>query len=372
MRYGFIIFMLALFTVMVGYSTLRGFQVLKDYPVVRGVYLGVMIFLFISLFLGMGVSHLLPPTMGKVLAFIGHTALIVFVYLFIAFLLVDIVRIINHFAHFAPEGMMVFRKWAFVATVAITAVVMIIGNYKFNHPKLVELEINLESETPQHKELRIVAASDIHLGVSINKKRLNKYVNFINEQQPDIVLLAGDLVDNMISPVIKQNMHQDLRKIQAPLGVYAIPGNHEYIGRDVDLALSYIESGNVRVLRDGVALVNDDFYVIGRDDRTNQNRKSIAQLTDGLDRSKPTILLDHQPYHLEEAEASNIDLQISGHTHDGQFFPFSLIVRSMYENPHGYSTRGKTHYYVSSGLGLWGPQYRIGTQSELVVITLKY
>ncbi len=212
----------------------------------------------------------------------------------------------------------------------------------------------------------------MHLGVSINKKRLQKYVDLINAQQPDIVLFAGDICDNRLEPIMEQHMNEELRMINAPLGVYAALGNHEYIGRDVQATIKYLQSGNITVLRDSAVLVKDEFYLIGRDDKRNSNRKTLADLTSNLDSGKPFILLDHQPYHLEEAEENGIALQISGHTHDGQFFPINLIVRSMYENAHGYSARSHTHYYVSSGLGIWGPQFRIGTQSEVIVINLKY
>lgn len=371
MKFVFMV-MLAIFTALVAYVVARGCQALRDVPVTRNIYLVATILMYVFLIAGMVIGMFSTASIAKYIAFIGHTSLVIFLYLIISFLLVDIVRLVNYFVHFAPEGMFVFRKLAFVASVAIIAVVLIAGNYKFNHPKIVNIELSANGKPKQNKELRIVAASDIHLGVTIDKKRFQKYVNLINEQKPDIVLLAGDVFDNSPAPVIKQNMNEDMRKIQAPLGVYAVPGNHEYIGRDINKTVDYLQSGNIHVLRDSVTLIDDSFYIIGRDDRTNQSRKTLSQLVAKINYSKPIIMLDHQPYHLEEAEESGVDLQISGHTHDGQFFPINLIVRSMYENPHGYSTRGNTHYYVSSGLGLWGPQYRVGTQSELVVITLKY
>jgi len=371
MKFVFII-IFAVFTALVAYVTVRGGQIFRDVPFVRNIYLITTILMYLFLIGGMVVGMFSTFSIAKPIAFIGHSSLVIFLYLIISFFLVDIIRFVNHFAHFAPEGMWVFRKWALLVSTCIIAIVMIVGNHKFNHPTVVNLELSVNDKPLQNKELRIVAASDIHLGVSIDKKRLKKYIKLINEQQPDIVLLVGDIFDNSPAPVVKQRMNEDLKKITASMGVYAIPGNHEYISRDVNGIVEYLRSGNICVLRDSVALIDGSFYIVGRDDRMNHNRKSLSQLTDGIDRSKPIIMLDHQPYHLEEAEENGIDLQISGHTHAGQFFPISLIVRKMYENSHGYSSRGNTHYYVSSGLGLWGPQYRIGTQSELVVIRLKY
>ena len=174
-----------------------------------------------------------------------------------------------------------------------------------------------------------------------------------------------------MTPVIAQHMDEELREIKAPLGVYAINGNHEHYAESPNATAEYLKSAGIKVLRDEVALVDSSFYIVGRNDRSNLRRMNLNDLMKGLDPTKPTILLDHQPYHLEEAEQNNIDLQISGHTHNGQFFPGNLFVKSMYELGYGYLKKGKTNYYVSSGLGIWGPQYRIGTQSELVVIKLK-
>jgi len=119
-------------------------------------------------------------------------------------------------------------------------------------------------------------------------------------------------------------------------------------------------------------LVDSSFYIIGREDRSTPSRKTISELVKNLDKTKPLILLDHQPFHLEEAEDNNIDFQFSGHTHNGQFVPGVFFVNKMYELGYGFMKKGNTNYYVSSGLGLWGPQYRIGTQSELVVINFRY
>jgi predicted MPP superfamily phosphohydrolase len=306
-----------------------------------------------------------------VVSFIGFTYFIVVIYLFLSFLLVDIVRIANYFIHFAPEGMQIFRLWAMACTLAITGIALVWGNYRFNHPQIVTL--NLSTDKPkQNKTLKIVAASDIHLGISIDKKVLQGYVKMINDQHPDIVLLAGDISDRSMIPVINQHMDDELRQIRAKLGVYAINGNHEHYAETPNSTAEYLQKAGIKVLRDEAILVDSSFYVVGRDDRSNINRKNLVDIVKGLDGTIPKILLDHQPFHLEEAEKNGIDLQISGHTHNGQFFPGNLIVKRMYELGYGYLKKGKTHYYVSSGLGLWGPQYRIGTQSELVVVNFKY
>ena len=167
-------------------------------------------------------------------------------------------------------------------------------------------------------------------------------------------------------------MEEELSQLHAPLGVFAITGNHEFYSGVPEEINKYLRAAGVRMLHDSVALVDNSFYLVGRDDRTNPNRMKLSELVKGLQPDLPKILLDHQPYALEQACENDIDLQISGHTHNGQFFPGNLFVKRIFEVAHGYKKKGKTHFYVSSGLGIWGPLYRIGTQSELVEIQLKF
>ncbi len=371
MKIGFFLMAFAIMALMSGYVTLRGWQALQPTGNLGIWYVALNVLLFAAMLTGLLASGSFPPIVAKAVTFAGFTYLIIMLYLLLSFLLVDIARILNLVFHFAPAGMQSVRLWAFVATLGISTIAMIVGNYKFNHPAIVHL--HLQTDKPQQgKTVRIVAVSDIHLGVSIDKKRLQKYVRLINDQKPDIVLLAGDVSDRSIQPLIDQAMYEELSAIQAPLGVYAISGNHEYYAGSPNATEQYLRKAGITYLRDSVVSIGDNFYVAGRDDRTNPNRKQLHDLLNHTDKTKSVILLDHQPYHLNEARENGVDLQISGHTHNGQFFPGNLFVKNMYELGYGYKKTGNTHYYVSSGLGIWGPQYRIGSQSELVVIDLKY
>jgi uncharacterized protein len=371
MKISFFIIAFAILLTMNSYVAIRGWQALPPASAIRPTYLMALIILFLSLFVGLIFANTMPHVLGKAISQVGFTYMIIFIYLFLSFLVVDIVRLANYFIHFAPVGMPVFRLWTLIVTLVITGIALIYGNIKFNHPEIVTMNLSVEHPT-QNKQLKIVAASDIHVGVTIDKKRLQSYVKLINDQQPDIVLLAGDVSDHSIIPVVNQHMDGEFRQIKAKYGVFAINGNHEHFSDTPNATANYLKTAGVKVLIDEVALVDSSFYIIGREDHIVRNRQPLDQLVKGLDPSKPRILLDHQPFHLYDAENNGIDLQISGHTHNGQFFPGNLIVKRMYEMCHGYLKRGKTHYYVSSGLGIWGSQYRIGTQSELVVINLTY
>lgn len=371
MKIGFFLTALIILLTINSYVVIRGWQALPAGTLLRPAFLTAMIAMFICMFAGMILAPSMPHFLGKVISHTGYTYMLLFVYLFISFLLVDCLRIANYFFHFAPPGMQVIRLWAFAGSLLVIAVAMIWGAWKFNHPEIVRLTLKADTP-PQHKTLRIVAASDIHLGVTIDKAYLKKYVQMINNEHPDIVLLAGDVSDRSMIPVERQHMDEELRMIKAPKGVFAINGNHEHFAERPDATANYLKKAGITVLRDETALVDSSFYLIGRDDRVNPNRKQLNELVRDLNPALPRILLDHQPYDLHQAEENGIDLQLSGHTHEGQFFPGNLIVKKLYELGHGYKKKGKTHIYVSSGLGIWGPQFRIGTQSELVVIDFEY
>ncbi|HEX3009815.1 MAG TPA: metallophosphoesterase, partial [Bacteroidales bacterium] len=194
-------------------------------------------------------------------------------------------------------------------------------------------------------------------------------VSLINQYNPDVILIAGDLFDRNLHTIERQGMESELRKLKARYGVYAVLGNHEYFG-NVNKAGEIIARSGITLLKDSVVIIDNKFVLIGRDDYTNRRRKPLQQLIANVDKNLPKILLDHQPVHLNEAQENNIDLQISGHTHNGQIFPINRIVSKIYELGYGYKQKGNTHFYVSSGLGLWGAPLRLGTQSEIVKVQL--
>ena len=226
--------------------------------------------------------------------------------------------------------------------------------------------------------LRIVAVSDLHLGYATGKKALQKYVGKINSLHPDVVLIGGDLIDNTVKPLFVGRMWEELGQLEAPGGIYMVPGNHEYIS-GIDSVMEFISRTPIVLLRDSVATLPGGVVIVGRDDRSNRGRKSLemlkqeaAAVADAVSGNGPVvILMDHQPYELFEKDSLGFDVQFSGHTHRGQVWPMSLLVDKMYPQSHGYCKWNNSHVVVSSGLSLWGPPFRIGTNSDLWVIDLK-
>lgn len=319
-----------------------------------------------SMFIAILTAGKLPSVVTSFLYTLGSSWFFIMLYLLMLFLLLDIGRLV----HLIPRSFLL-GNWAVLGGItALMTVIFTIGYITYQKKDRVELNLDVPATAQLDQPVKIVALSDIHVGYTIRKKEFARWVELINAENPDIVLIAGDITDNNVRPLIEQDMAVEFRKIRAKYGVYACPGNHEYIG-GLPETVDFLADAGITVLRDSAALIDNRFYIVGRDDRTNTHRESIAELIDTLDQTKPIVLLDHQPYHLEEAEQNGITLQLSGHTHDGQVWPVSMITNSMYEVSHGYKKKDYTHIYVSSGMGIWGGKFRIGTRSEYVVIKLK-
>ena len=208
-------------------------------------------------------------------------------------------------------------------------------------------------------------------------KFYNRTLDVINKYHPDIILIAGDIIDNNINDFTYAHIDA-LKKLYAPLGVYAVIGNHDYYSADAAALKSLIEKTNIKVLLDNVTYIQEKgIYIIGRDSlrHTNDNgskRQNIVSLYNNIeDKSKPVIILDHVPKGLDDGRKINADIQISGHTHDGQTFPLNLIIKILTFLPHGMINDNGFYYFVSSGLGLWGPPVRVGTDSEILIINVK-
>jgi predicted MPP superfamily phosphohydrolase len=236
--------------------------------------------------------------------------------------------------------------------------------------------LKIKKHAGELKSLNVVMASDLHLGTILGKSFLNNLVTRINELKPDIILLAGDIIDENIAPVIKNNVGEELLQLKSKYGVFAVTGNHEYIG-GVEAASKYLVAHGVTLLRDEKIKIGNAFYVIGREDRASRQfagkqRKNLKDLLTDVDKSFPVILMDHQPFGLKEAVENGVDLQLSGHTHNGQLWPFNYIIEKIYDLGWGYKINGNTHYYVSCGVGGWGPPIRTGSSPEIINFKINF
>jgi len=304
----------------------------------------------------------LPLKLATAMYETAFSALFILLYLFMAFVLLDVLRLL----HIVPSAWLNGNGWTSLAITAVLLAVFVGGNMHYNNKVRRSLTLTTTKDIGQ-KPVKIVMMSDLHLGYHNRRKELARWVDMVNREQPDMVLLGGDLIDISVRPLLEQDMAQELRRLAAP--VYACPGNHEYYS-GMDKAEQLYRAAGITLLRDGVAHVGK-LTIVGRDDRTNTHRKSLRRLMADVDATSYTLLLDHQPYHLESAEKAGVDFQFSGHTHRGQVWPISWITDALYECSFGEHHRGRTDYYVSSGMGIWGGKFRIGTCSEYIVLTLK-
>lgn len=328
--------------------------------------------------LGRFLERATPSLLSDFLVKMGSIWLGAMLYFTLFFMLIDLFRFVS-WAFSSPNilGITVSKLLSSRVKIGIAGFVTIIlvaGYINALFPKVNKLSIKTNKTISGYNTLRVAMASDIHLGTVISNGRLRRFVEMVNSQKPDIILLAGDIFDEDIGPVIKRDMGKLISQLNAPLGVYAITGNHEYIG-GVEPAVTYLTQHGVTVVRDSVISPQNIFNIVGRDDRQSKlmsgyNRKTISELVSQIDKSKFTFLLDHQPYNLNEAVENGIDLQLSGHTHHGQLWPFNLITRAIFEVSRGYKQIDQTHIFVSTGFGSWGPPIRIGNRPEIVVFEI--
>jgi Predicted phosphohydrolases len=373
-KIGFLI-VFSIYTSINVYLFSRGLQALPESSIIQSIYIAVFLFCSLSFFVVLSFGEKMAPAFSAVFENVGGFWMIALLYFLVAALFFDLIRLTDHLFGIYPE--IVKANYPLAKLIALGSVLLIllvfsaIGYARFINPQVVKLNLNIPKNGHNLDSLSIVAASDVHLGDMIRKDRLVKYVELINNQKPDVIVIAGDLFDRNLHTVEEQGMDSVLQKLKAKYGVFAVVGNHEYFG-NVARAANYMVKSGIQVLRDSAVTVDNKFVLIGRDDYTNKHRKPLKAIISDSDKDLPMILLDHQPVNLAEAVENKMDVQISGHTHNGQIYPFSLIVAKMYQLAYGYLKIGNTHFYVSSGLGLWGAPIRLGTQSEIVHIHLKF
>lgn len=354
MRTGFFIALFVVVLALAGYVSWHLWRIAPmgwKWPVT-----GLFLLWMVSFFLNFAIAERLPIKAATVLYEVGTTWLMAFLFFLLLFLLADLASL----CHLLPKTLLKDSALGCCSTIGIVTLILVLGGIHYHH-KYRE-EITITTDKPLEKPLTIVMASDLHIGYHNRKAELARWVDLINAEHPDLVLFGGDVVDWSLRPIVEGNYGEEFRRIKAP--VWAVLGNHEFYG-DLPRAEQFYAESGILLLRDSVAHFKG-LDIVGRDDRTNPNRYSVSRLASGLDGF--TILLDHQPYHLEEAEAAGIDFQFSGHTHYGQVWPMSWVTALIYEKAWGRHQRGNTQYYITSGLGIWGPKIRVGSRSEYLVL----
>ena len=289
--------------------------------------------------------------------------------------------------HTMPKNLVIFGGFAIglILMVSIYGVLHARRVYVRQDPVVIEKSSSLPG-------LKIALIADLHLGYNSTKSHVRKIVDTINSQNVDLVCIAGDLFDNDYDAIKDPDKVADiLSGIKSRYGTYACWGNHdvsekilagftfpqkETIVRDGRFT-EFLHHAGITMLEDETVCINNAFYLVGRRDKDMAKkeqlpRKTFAEITEPLDPSLPIIVMDHQPGELSEASDAGVDLDLSGHTHDGQMFPANLVVHFLWENACGVLKKGSMTSIVTSGAGVWGPAMRVGTNNEVVIANVSF
>lgn len=356
---------------------------------VRYLIVGIYIF-FASSFI---VGFFLPFRSIKI---VGNYWLGVVQYILLFVIWFDLIRIILLKWKLINEKIIHARKTFILVGILCFLVVGAFSTYGVIHAKKIVVnsyQVQIDKKVDKFSNLKVALVSDLHFGYNSSLSHVKKMVKLINESDPDVVVIAGDIFDNSYEAIYEPDkIIQEIKKIKTKYGVYAVYGNH-----DIDEKIlagftfswkknknlndprmtSFLEKANIKLLRDESLLIDDSFYLVGRIDYHKygmkvEKRKTIEELVSSFDKSKPIILIDHEPYELEEIAKAGIDLDLSGHTHNGQMFPSNVFIKFIWKNPHGLLKVDNMYSAVTSGVGVYGPNMRVGTTAEVMVLDLSF
>ena len=359
----------------------------------RLIFAVIYVLLSTSLLTGFLIKN--PKSLHRMLKITGNYFLGIFLYTLVIILLADFGRILLKYVFHASW---IHSRTAFTVAGAICALLILLlsacGIFHAKYIKTTSYDVIINKTIPERTSMKIVLLADTHFGYNAGVLHARELVRKINKQKPDLVCIAGDIFDNEYDAIRNpEKLEKTLRGIKSTYGVYACWGNHDlneeilagftFKHKDGDLSdikdprmKKFLKNSNIHILEDESVLINDQFYVIGRKDaslteKIHETRKAPAQLTEKLDRDKPIIMIDHQPKELQELADAGVDLDLCGHTHNGQTFPGNFTIKLMWENPCGLLIKDNMTNITTSGADVWGPVMRIGTDSEICSINIQ-
>ena len=357
------------------YILWRGYQALPQKKYCRIPFVLFFVIELSIFFFGFFFRDVLPDDVMIPILYICGTWYIASLYITLSLLALELLRLTQRihpwFPRFVTEHWQRAKLALFLGIAIGVAGLMLQAYHTVTHPIVKDVYVTIPKRVEGRDSLKIVLMSDLHIGEMIGKDLVRKYVALSNAQKPDMVVLAGDIMDYESRFAEKAHIEEELRQLRAPLGVYIVNGNHEYRA-NWQAKRRWLRKTGGTLLIDSVVQPDSTFYLIGRDDFIHKKRKALHALMEGLDTSKPIIVADHQPWSFAEMRMNGVDLGLHGHTHNGQLWPYPLLMKLVYECPYGYYRQGPTQHYVSSGIGIAGPPYRVGTVSELVVLHLRF
>lgn len=343
----------------------------------RAVYWILFAVIAFSYLLGrmlMGAGSGIAAVPGRLLKVVGSYYFAAFELGLILVVLADIAALV---AYLCGADMSAFVRWAGGIVLLALIVLLAWGSRNAWSPVARTYDIEIAKNVGDLKSLKIAVVSDIHLGNTVGNRHLDRLLPHVNEWRPDLILLAGDVIDDSIEPFVRRSMADRLARLEAKHGTFAVLGNHEYYGGHIEEYVERMREIGIPVLRDETVTVAGGVQIAGRKDKTAEamdpeGRLPVRELTASFDRSRPIVVLDHQPYGYDLAAEAGVDILISGHTHRGQFAPNHWITRRLFELDWGYLLKGRMHAFVSSGFGTWGPPIRLASRSETIRINVRF
>ena len=302
--------------------------------------------------------------------------------------LFDLLRLIAK--HTKLKNTLLFSRGSVISigsvVVACAVATCLYGIFNARNIKVNEYSVTVNKSCGSDKHLKAVLVADLHMGYAIGVDHITNMVEKINQQDADIVIIAGDIFDNSYD-----GMKAQLKSIKSKYGVYAVYGNHDidekilmgftfdWGGKQLhsEKMTNFMKECNIKLINDESVLINDEFYLVGRRDTDKPGtedgtRAEISELTKDLDKTKPIFVLSHEPDELQKTADAGADIDFSGHTHDGQLFPGNLTIGLFWENPCGMIKKDNMYSIVTSGVGVYGTFMRVGTDAEICSVDIDF
>ena len=296
-----------------------------------------------------------------------------FLYVFLSVLVLDIVLLFNLLFRFITRETLrkrQFRNRLFLFIIFFSVVVVVAGVINFNTIRTTEYNITVPRHSSDIKSLKIAFVADFHLEEKTPVRFVEQFARKINAINPDLLIYGGDITEGGRMGPHMVKFEGILKKVNPRFGVYGVLGNHDGYGRgNVE---EFLKNSGIRLLKDSVAVVGNSFAIAGRNDSRVRDRLSAERLVSFASPDLPLIMVDHRPTELEQISKTRVDLSLSGHVHNGQLFPINFIMRRLYELSYGHLKKGNTHFFVTSGIRLWGPPVRTMGKSEILVVNVNF
>ena len=308
--------------------------------------------------------------------------------------LFDLLRLIAK--HTKLKNTLLFSRGSVISigsvVVACAVATCLYGIFNARNIKMNEYSVTVNKSCGSDKHLKAVLVADLHMGYAIGVDHITNMVEKINQQDADIVIIAGDIFDNSYDGMDDpEGIKAQLRSIKSKYGVYAVYGNHDidekilmgftfdWGGKQLhsEKMTNFMKECNIKLINDESVLINDEFYLVGRRDTDKPGtedgtRAEISELTKDLDKTKPIFVLSHEPDELQKTADAGADIDFSGHTHDGQLFPGNLTIGLFWENPCGMIKKDNMYSIVTSGVGVYGTFMRVGTDAEICSVDIDF